>query len=182
LSNSRRSTLTTPDPAGDSSPRSAGDAGALTRGGKAVDDAADLEAILELFRHPRGKGAVPNPDAEATANNPLCGESMTVTLSLDRSRGEPRVSDARFQSDGCSISLASASIMTELVRGLSAAEVQSLIDALKALLRGDQSPAVTDMVGRLRILGGVARFPGRVACALLPWDALSRALQPTSRP
>jgi nitrogen fixation NifU-like protein len=180
--NRRHSTLTTPDPVGGSRPRVADDFGAPSRGAKAFEDAADQEAILELFRHPRGKGTLPNPDAEATASNPLCGESATVTLSLDRGPTEARVSDIRFQSDGCSISLASASIMADLVRGRSATEIQSLVDALGALLGGDRSPTVMDTVGPLRILGGVAKFPGRIACALLPWNALLLALQPTGRP
>jgi nitrogen fixation NifU-like protein len=120
------------------------------------------------------------PDAQATASNPLCGESVTVTLSLDLGQPDPRVTDIRFQSDGCSISQASASMMTDLVRGKSEAEILSLARALQALLRGDLSEL--GALGPLRILGSVARLPSRVACALLPWDALRRALDSATLP
>ena len=166
------STPTTPDPAGGPVPLA-------TAGRPVVEipmlDAADQEAILELFRRPHGKGTLSIPDAQATVSNPLCGEAVTVTLSLDHGQAEPRVTDIRFQSDGCSISQASASMMTDLVRGRSEAEIRSLAGSLHALLHGDRSEA--GALGRLRILGGVARLPSRVACALLPWDALLRALE-----
>jgi nitrogen fixation protein NifU and related proteins len=146
------------------------------RGGGPAPNAADQDAILALFRSPHGKGTLPAPDVQATVNNPLCGEDVTVTVALDRGHNEPRVADLRFSSDGCSISQASASIMTDLARGQSVAEIRARASALRALLRGDRSAAVTEAVGPLRVFEGVARLPARVACAMLPWEALLRAL------
>ncbi len=139
-------------------------------------DAADQEVILEHFRRPLGKGTLSAPDASTTVSNPLCGESVTVAISLDRGPQEPTVTDIRFSSDGCSITQASASIMTELVRGQSGSAIRARADALRALLRGDRSDAITQAVGPLRVFGGVARLPARVACAMLPWEALLRAM------
>jgi len=141
-------------------------------------DAADQEVILEHFRRPHGKGTLLAPDAAATVTNPLCGECVTVAVSLDRGQQESRVTDIRFSSDGCSISQASASMMTDLVQGQSESVIRARADALRALLRGDRSDAVTQAVGPLRVFGGVARLPARVSCAMLPWDALAAALPP----
>lgn len=146
------------------------------RAGGAAPNAHDQEAILALFRSPHGKGTLSAPDVQATVSNPLCGEEVTVTVALDRRRDEPLVADLRFSSDGCSISQASASMMTDLVRGESVTEIRARASALRALLRGDQSEAVTSAVGPLLVLRGVSRLPARVACAMLPWEALMRAL------
>jgi nitrogen fixation NifU-like protein len=146
------------------------------RAGGPAPDAADQEAILALFRSPHGKGSLPAPDVQATVSNPLCGEEVTVTVALDHRHPEPLVADLRFSSDGCSISQASASIMTDLSRGQSVTEIRARANALRALLRGDRSAAVTEAVGPLRVFEGVARLPARVACAMLPWEALLRAL------
>ena len=135
------------------------------------------EQILEHFRRPHGKGALEHADAEGTAHNPLCGESVTVTLAFDRSGPDMRLRDLRFQSDGCSIAQASASMMTDLVRGRTIGEIEDIAARVCALVGGD--PAGTDdpTLGAVVALSVIRRVPARAACALLAWRALARALK-----
>jgi len=139
-------------------------------------DALYQEQILEHYRHPRGKGAFPHSDATATVRNPLCGEEVTVAVTLDRTGPDARVRDIRFLGDGCSLSQASASMMTDLVPGLSSAEVASLTELFAGLLRGDAGAASDDRLGPLRAFASMSRVPARIPCALLPWKALQETM------
>lgn len=134
------------------------------------------EHILDRFRHPQGKGTIPCPDATGTASNPLCGEDVTVTVTLDRTGPEVRVGDLRFQSDGCSITQASASMMTELARHRTPEEIDALAAGIRALASGDPAAARDETLGPALALGAVARVPARLACAMLGWEALGKAL------
>jgi nitrogen fixation NifU-like protein len=134
------------------------------------------DRILEHFRHPHGRGVLDQPDAEATVHNPLCGESVTVMVSLDRAGTDPRVHEVRFHSDGCSITQASASMMTELVRGCSAAEIEGLAARLRAVVSGDPN-ADAAALGPAAAFSVIRRVPARAACALLAWRALGEALK-----
>jgi nitrogen fixation NifU-like protein len=129
------------------------------------------EAILTHYRRPHNRGALDAPDASATRVNPLCGETITVTVAIDGDR----VSDIRFDGRGCSIAQASASMMTDAVRGLDSAQIADLSDRLRALVSGRGGKA-DPKLGDLNALGGVARVPARVACAMLPWETLADAL------
>ncbi len=144
--------------------------------GSAALDALYQEQILEHYRHPHGKGALAAPDATATMRNPLCGEEATVTVTLDRTGPEVRVSDVRFTGDGCSISQASASMMTELVRGLTAPEIASLTGRLTQLLHGDAAAKHDATLGPLHAFATMSRVPARIPCALLAWKALASAI------
>jgi nitrogen fixation protein NifU and related proteins len=145
--------------------------------GSAGQDFAYQERILEHFRRPNGKGVLESPDATATVRNPLCGEEITVTVALDRSGDEIRLRDLRFQSDGCSITQASASMMTELTRGRTAHEIDDLAARVRALASGESTAADVDLLGPAVALRMVARVPARIPCAMLPWDALVRAMR-----
>ena len=139
---------------------------------------AKLEAlyqdlILDHYRRPRNKGRVEAPAAEGGARNPLCGDELTVTLAID----DGRVTDARFTGAGCSISQASASMMTELVRGRTVPEVLELRRSFGRLLAGDADAAADPALGDARALAGVARFPTRHKCAAMGWEALGDALR-----
>jgi nitrogen fixation NifU-like protein len=134
------------------------------------------EEILQRFRHPHGKGVLESPDASATVRNPLCGEEVSVTVAIDRSAEDDRVRDVRFESDGCSITQASASMMTELARGHTTHEIDALATRLRALVSGDPAAGHDDALGAAVALRIVARVPARIPCAMLAWDALSRAL------
>lgn len=128
------------------------------------------EVILDHNRHPRNFGRLEPHDAEARGHNPLCGDRLTLTLRRD---GE-RISDLRFEGHGCAISMASASLMTEAVKGHSRAEIAALFQRVHALLT---TPGASDRdLGKLAALSGVRGFPARVKCASLCWHTLNAAL------
>ncbi|MFO7324692.1 MAG: SUF system NifU family Fe-S cluster assembly protein [Pseudomonadota bacterium] len=128
------------------------------------------EVILDHNRHPRNFGRLDPHDGEAKGHNPLCGDRLTLTL---RREGD-RIADLRFEGNGCAISMASASLMTEAVKGRSRAEVDALFARVHALLTEQGAPA--DGLGKLAALSGVREFPARVKCASLCWHTLNAAL------
>jgi nitrogen fixation NifU-like protein len=110
-------------------------------------------------------------DAEFSINNPTCGDEITLQLKLD----DDRISDVRFRGHGCSISQASASMMSERLKGASLADAAALQARFTEMLHGDAEAASDRSLGDLRSLAGVSRFPVRIRCALLAWEALQRA-------
>lgn len=130
------------------------------------------ELILDHFRRPRNHGPLPDADASVHMHNPVCGDEIRLHLRFDAGR----IDEARFEGRGCSISQASASMMTQLLRGRSPAEARSLGERFKAMLHGDEAAARDVALGDLRALAGVRQFPVRVKCALLGWNALEEAL------
>ncbi len=130
------------------------------------------EMILDHYRRPRNKGTLDGADVSVLMRNPLCGDEITLELLLD---GE-ELSDLRFTGQGCSISQASTSMMTELVKGKSAHEIDRLRERFRAMVMGDADAALEESLGRTRCLAGVARYPARVKCALLCWSALEQGL------
>ena len=133
---------------------------------------ADLyqEVILEHSRHPRNFGPADDANRSARGNNPLCGDRVTIHLKLD---GDV-IEDARFEARGCAISLASASMMTEMVKGKTEEEVRDLFERFHALVTGKTE---AEEMGGLEVLAGVKDFPTRIKCATLPWHAMSAALE-----
>ena len=153
----------------------AGDAAAPRQGDvSAKVDGIYQELILDHYRRPRNKGVLDGADAVATRKNPLCGDVIDVMLAWD---ADGRVADARFTGRGCSISQASASMMTNAVRGRTAAEIDAVLRRFAAMLHGDRAAAEDESLGELRALQGVARFPARIRCATLAWSALDEALR-----
>jgi len=130
------------------------------------------EMILDHYRRPRNKGTLENPDASVEMNNPLCGDEIGLQVAFDGDQ----ISDVKFSGRGCSISLASASMMTQLLKGKTRVEIDSIRKRFRELMLGGEPPADEQELGSLRALSGVARFPGRVKCALLAWNALESAL------
>jgi nitrogen fixation NifU-like protein len=129
------------------------------------------ELILDHYRRPRNRGALPDADGTATLRNPLCGDQVTTYVRRDGGV----VRDARFAGQGCSIAQATASMLTGALRGLSDDEAAALLARVGRVLRGDAEAARA--VGEpLHALAAVARFPARVPCALLPARAFARAL------
>jgi len=135
------------------------------------------ELILDHYRRPRNKGELADADAHAALKNPLCGDEIEVRL---RREGD-RVAEVKFTGRGCSISQSSASMMTELVRGMPVAEVPALLRRVADLLGGNPEAAADARLGDLRALRGVARFPMRVKCAALAWRGLEEALKGEGR-
>ena len=130
------------------------------------------ELILEHYKRPRNKGVLPDADVSVHMNNPTCGDEVHLQLRLK----DGVIEEARFVGEGCSISQASISMMTQLVKGRTAAEALALADRFTAMMRGDAEAARDRSMGDLRSLAGVAKFPVRVKCALLGWNALEESL------
>jgi nitrogen fixation NifU-like protein len=128
------------------------------------------EMILDHYRRPRNKGAIANPDETIVMKNPLCGDEITMQVRYDGDR----IEDVGFVGRGCSISQASASMMTQLVRGKSAGEIEALRVQFREMVMGN-GDVDEKALGSLRALRGVAKFPARVKCALLAWNALAEA-------
>ena len=131
------------------------------------------ELILDHNRSPRNYRRIENADAEADGYNPLCGDRVTVYVTIDNDV----VSDVAFEGSGCAISTAAASLMTQSIKGKSIAEAEALFENFRRLVTGeavasDNGPAL----GKLEALGGVRRFPARVKCATLVWHTLKAAL------
>ncbi len=130
------------------------------------------EIILDHYRRPRNKGALHHADASVAMKNPLCGDEIELQLEFD---GDT-VRDVKFTGQGCSISQASTSMMTELVKGKREHEIERLREAFRAMVMGDAT-AETTSLGTARALAGVSRFPARVKCALLGWNALEEGIE-----
>jgi nitrogen fixation NifU-like protein len=130
------------------------------------------DVILDHNRSPRNFGRLEPADAQAAGHNPLCGDKLNVTLRL---QGE-RVADLRFEGQGCAISTASASLMTEAVKGRSREEIAQLFEAVHTLLTAPTGEPAQDL-GKLMALAGIAEFPARVKCASLCWHTLNAALE-----
>jgi nitrogen fixation NifU-like protein len=135
------------------------------------------ELILDHYKRPRNKGVLDSPDRDVHMRNPSCGDEIRLQLLLD----DDRVADVRFEGVGCSISQASVSMLTQLVRGKPRAEALRLAERFTAMMHGDADAARDRDMGDLRALAGVSRFPVRVKCALLGWDALEKALDDAPR-
>ena len=139
-------------------------------------DALYQELILEHNRRPRNYRTMEGASRVIEQRNPLCGDALTLWLRLD----DDRIADVSFQGIGCAISRASASLMTEAVKGKTLAEAEELFTRFHDLVTGkldlEKDPAAKKSLGSLRALGGVSRFPIRVKCASMAWHALHAAL------
>jgi nitrogen fixation NifU-like protein len=143
-------------------------------------DLKDLyrDVIVDHNRNPRNFGKLEPADARADGHNPLCGDRLTVYAKLD---GE-QISDVKFEGSGCAISVASASLLTEAVKGKTRAEVQALFDDVHALLTQHDANVDLSKLGKLAALSGVREFPARVKCASLCWHTLNAALDSQAEP
>jgi nitrogen fixation NifU-like protein len=129
------------------------------------------DVILDHNKRPRNFGALEQASARADGHNPLCGDRLTVFVKMNGDR----VEDIRFEGKGCAISTASASLMTEAIKGKRKEEIGSLFDKIHSLLT--QQSAVADAsLGKLAALSGVREYPARVKCASLCWHTLNAAL------
>jgi nitrogen fixation NifU-like protein len=132
------------------------------------------EVILDHGKHPRNFRTPDDATAEAHGNNPLCGDQLTVYLKLGP---DGLVEDAAFIGRGCAISVASASMMTELVKGKSEAKARALFDAFHDMCTGEgDGSTADDELDKLKVLSGVRDYPTRVKCATLPWHTMVAAL------
>lgn len=131
------------------------------------------EIIREHHKDPRCYGEIKKPDLHAEGYNPLCGDQIAVDINLNPQKDA--VAQCRFRGAGCSICIASASMMCEEIEGKKIEEVKTQIQDFRDLMQGKACPASID--GDLVALGGVRRFPVRIKCALLPWTTLKDAVE-----
>jgi nitrogen fixation NifU-like protein len=136
------------------------------------------ELILDHQRRPRNYGRLDPADRQARGVNPLCGDQLSLYLRLEGDR----IADLSFEGTGCAISKASASMMTERLKGRSLAEAQQIFERFHALVTGE-APAedAEESLGKLAVFAGVREFPARVKCATLCWHTLRSALESDGR-
>jgi nitrogen fixation NifU-like protein len=141
------------------------------------------EVILDHYRNPRNRGHLEHPDASAQGVNPLCGDEINIELSLD---GDV-VSEVAVEGHGCSISQASASMMTEAIKGKSRSEIEELVGKFRKMMSLDESEDTGvdpdrpgEALGDIEALQGVRKYPVRIKCASLGWNTLMEALDEKS--
>jgi len=130
------------------------------------------QVILDHYRKPRNKGEMEDAPLEVHLNNPTCGDEIRLQLRIE----DGVITDARFVGQGCSISQAAVSMMTDLVKGATVEEAAHLLQTFTDMMHGDEDAAKDRSLGNLRALQGVSKFPVRIRCALLGFDALQRLL------
>jgi nitrogen fixation NifU-like protein len=129
------------------------------------------EVILDHYKSPRNKRDVPGAELSCSKNNPLCGDEITIHAHLT----DGRVADVAFEGRGCSISQASASMLTEVVMGKPVEEAERLAAEFRSMMEGKLEPDEEEF-GDLVALKGVVKYPVRIKCAVLAWDVLQEAL------
>ncbi|NQW23817.1 MAG: SUF system NifU family Fe-S cluster assembly protein [SAR202 cluster bacterium] len=146
------------------------------------DDLRDLyqEVILDHGKKPRNFRCPENATCLAHGNNPICGDTLVIYITLD---GDERITDAAFQGEGCAISVASASMMTEILKGKTRAEAKTLFEGFHDMCTKDDfdvsqlAGCDEDAIERLVMLSGVKEFPIRVKCATLAWHTMQAAVE-----
>jgi nitrogen fixation NifU-like protein len=138
-------------------------------------DLRDLyqEVILEHSKQPRNYRELGDANHKAEGYNPLCGDHFTVYLKL---AGE-KIQDVSFQGSGCAISKASASMMTQSIKGKTMAEAEKIFQQFHGLVTGAEHNGAQEELGKLAVFSGVSEFPVRVKCATLAWHTLHAALE-----
>jgi len=133
------------------------------------------ELILDHYRKPRNKGELPEKTVEIHMANPVCGDEIRLQLRIE----DQRIAEAKHVGQGCSISQAAVSMMTTLLEGKDLSEAEGLAEQFTAMMHGDEGAARDKSMGDLRALQGVSKFPVRIKCALLAFDALQEAIKKT---
>lgn len=137
-----------------------------------MSDLRDLyqQVIMDHKKNPRNFREITDANHMAHGNNPLCGDALVVYVKLD---GDV-IEDVSFQGSGCAISVASASLMTEILKGKTLEQAQTLYDNVHRALTGEEEGG--ELAGKLEVLGGVKEFPARVKCATLSWHTVHAAV------
>jgi nitrogen fixation NifU-like protein len=134
------------------------------------------EVILDHNKRPRNFRVLDRPSHHAEGFNPLCGDRLKLFLNVE----DDRIADVGFQGSGCAISKASASLMTDAIKGRSIAEARDLVERFRRMATTPSEKSVEDL-GKLSVLSGVREFPVRVKCASLAWHTLKAALDREER-
>lgn len=131
--------------------------------------------IMDHYKNPRNKGVIEQSTVTVDMNNPTCGDVIHLTLTVE----EGIVQDAKFEGEGCSISMASASMMTQMIKGRSVKEAEHLAETVSKIMMSKEYDDSIDL-GDLESLAGVAKFPARIKCATLSWKAMEKGVRDDS--
>ncbi len=127
--------------------------------------------IMDHYQSPRNKGSLENPDLTIQLKNPTCGDRITLYMKLENGK----INDARFEGEGCSISMSSASMMTQAIKGLEYNQALDLADRFSKMLLGEE--VEKEDFEDLEALQGVHQFPARIKCATLAWKAMEKGIK-----
>ena len=128
--------------------------------------------IMDHYKKPRNKGSLEENSVTIDMNNPTCGDRIHLTLKIN----DGIVEDAKFDGEGCSISMSSASMMTEVIKGKKLDEALELADIFSKMMLGEEYPDKYDL-GDVEALQGVSKFPARIKCATLAWKAMEKGVK-----
>jgi nitrogen fixation NifU-like protein len=139
-----------------------------------LSDELYRETILDHYHKPRNQGVIDNATVKVEGVNPMCGDEVTLYLAVDNNE----IQDIKLDAHGCSINMASGSMMSEAVKGQSLAEASGVIDVFKNMMLNKENAALLpEELEDLEALEGVKKYPVRIKCALLPWNTLLEAIQ-----
>ena len=131
------------------------------------------QVILDHNKHPRNFGELDGADRHADGYNPLCGDRLALYMNLDSNV----ITEVSFVGSGCAISKASASLMTDAVKGKTLAEARRLFDEFHSMITSSETPANLELLGKLAVFTGVRDYPTRIKCASLAWHTLRAAFE-----
>jgi nitrogen fixation protein NifU and related proteins len=131
------------------------------------------QVIMDHYKNPRNKGVLEEGSLTVNMNNPTCGDRIQLTMKVD----DGKVSDAKFEGEGCSISMSSASMMTQAVKGRPIEEALKLSTVFSDIMQGKDYEEDDLDLGDIEALQGVAKFPARIKCATLAWKAMEKGLK-----
>jgi nitrogen fixation NifU-like protein len=134
------------------------------------------EIILDHYKQPRNQGTMSDADVKLLGKNPLCGDEIEIFIKLK----DNVVDKVAFQGSGCAISQASASVMTEMIKGKTLEEARELVETFSTMVKGEGLPEGMDDMDDMAAFRGVSEFPTRVKCALLAWKTFLQAIQEKS--
>ena len=131
------------------------------------------QVIMDHYKHPRNRGVIEDDSLTINMNNPTCGDRIQLTLKVENDL----VVDAKFEGEGCSISMSSASMMTQAIKGKPIDEALKLANIFSDMVQGKDLEIDEDLdLGDIEALQGVCKFPARIKCATLAWKAMEKAL------
>jgi len=134
------------------------------------------QVIMDHYKNPRNKGVIEDDSLTINMNNPTCGDRIQLTLKVE----DEKVVDAKFEGEGCSISMSSASMMTDAIKGRPVEEALKLANIFSDMVQGKDPQDLLDEedldIGDIEALSGVCKFPARIKCATLAWKAMEKAL------
>jgi nitrogen fixation protein NifU and related proteins len=132
------------------------------------------QVIMDHYKNPRNKGVLEEGSLTVNMNNPTCGDRIQLTMKVE----DGKVADAKFEGEGCSISMSSASMMTQAVKGRPIEEALKLSTVFSDIMQGKEYEEDDDLdLGDIEALQGVAKFPARIKCATLAWKAMEKGLK-----